>query len=250
VLLYVDFTAPVEVGLWDLRRLIVICALAVHRIIFFMFDRAFGERHPFLRTLVRQSKGPLALALVAVKSWRSTASRRQDRRDRRARPACNRPRRLDFIHRWWHERASLPNSIGEPMKTFFLRFFTWWNGATFGTLLTTSLYGEFVGEDEFGNRYYRTKGGKIDPALGFERRWVIYNGVVEASSVPPSWHGWMHHTVDVPPTQETVVPRPWWKPHRPNLTGTPGAHRPTGSTLAQGRRPKATGDYKAWIPGR
>jgi hypothetical protein len=84
VLLYVDFTAPVEVRLWDLRRLIVICALAVHRIIFFMFDRAFGERHPFLRTLVRQSKGPLALALVAVKSWRSTASRRQDRRDRRA----------------------------------------------------------------------------------------------------------------------------------------------------------------------
>ncbi|MGZ3323143.1 MAG: NADH:ubiquinone oxidoreductase subunit NDUFA12, partial [Xanthobacteraceae bacterium] len=46
------------------------------------------------------------------------------------------------------------------------------------------------------------------------------------------------------------VPRPWWKPHRPNLTGTPGAHRPIGSTLAQGRRPKATGDYKAWSPGR
>ena len=44
-------------------------------------------------------------------------------------------------------------------------------------------------------------------------------------------------------------PRPWWKPHRPNLTGTPAAHRPIGSTLAQGRRPKATGDYKAWTPG-
>jgi small-conductance mechanosensitive channel len=43
----------------------VICALTVHRIIFFMFDRAFGERHPFLRALIRQSKGPLALALVA-----------------------------------------------------------------------------------------------------------------------------------------------------------------------------------------
>jgi len=27
------------------------------------------------------------------------------------------------------------------------------------------------------------------------------------------------------------------------------AQRPTGSTLAQGRRPKATGDYKAWVPG-
>ena len=110
--------------------------------------------------------------------------------------------------------------------------------------------GELVGEDGDGNRYYRTRGGKIDPTLGFERRWVIYNGLAEASTVPPSWHGWLHHTVDVPPTQDKVVPRPWWKPHRPNLTGTPGAHRPTGSTLAQGRRPKATGDYKAWTPGR
>ena len=138
----------------------------------------------------------------------------------------------------------------EPMKTFFLRFFTWWNGATFGTLVWTSLYGEFVGEDEFGNRYYRTRGGKIDPTLGYERRWVIYNVTAEASIVPPSWHGWLHHTVDTPPTQEEVTPRPWWKPHRPNLTGTPAAHRPIGSTLAQGRRPKATGDYKPWTPGR
>jgi NADH:ubiquinone oxidoreductase subunit len=140
-------------------------------------------------------------------------------------------------------------STAREMKTFFLRFFTWWNGATFGTLLWTALYGEPMGEDEFGNRYYRTKGGKIDPSLGFERRWVIYNGTAEASIVPPDWHGWLHHTVDIPPTQENVTPRPWWKPHQPNLTGTPGAHRPIGSTLARGRRPKATGDYKAWTPG-
>ncbi len=86
------------------------------------------------------------------------------------------------------------------MKTFLLRLFTWWNGQTFGTQWWTWLYGEFVGEDEFGNRYFRTKGGKIDPTLGFERRWVIYRGIAEASTVPPSWHGWLHHTVDVPPT--------------------------------------------------
>jgi NADH:ubiquinone oxidoreductase subunit len=135
------------------------------------------------------------------------------------------------------------------IKTFFTRFFTWWNGQTFGTQLWTSLYGERVGEDEFGNVYYRTKGGKIDPALGFERRWVIYNGYTEASAIGPAWHGWMHHTVDTPPTEEKYVPRPWQKPHRPNLTGTPAAQRPTGSTLSQGRRPKATGDYKAWVPG-
>src|SRR3569832_1858 len=98
-----------------------------------------------------------------------------------------------------------------------------------------------IGSGEFGNRYFRTKGGKIDASLGFERRWVSYPGYAEPSSVPPSWHGWLHHTVDVPPTQESYTPREWQKPHRPNLTGTPGAYRPPGSTLAQGRRPRATG---------
>src|SRR6266853_1729286 len=100
------------------------------------------------------------------------------------------------------------------MKTFLLRFFTWWNGQTFGTQFWTWKHGELVGEDEFGNRYFRTRGGKIDPNLHFERRWVIYNGVAEASTVPPSWHGWLHHTVDVPPTEEKVTPRPCWVPHR------------------------------------
>ncbi len=94
------------------------------------------------------------------------------------------------------------------MKTFLLRFFTWWNGQTFGTQFWTWRHGELVGEDEFGNRYFRTKGGRIDPVLHFERRWVIYNGVAEASTVPPSWHGWLHHTVDIPPTLEQVTPQP------------------------------------------
>ena len=70
------------------------------------------------------------------------------------------------------------------MKSFLLRLFTWWNGQTFGTQWWTWLYGEFVGEDEFGNRYYRTKGGKIDPTILMQRRWVIYKGVVEASATP------------------------------------------------------------------
>jgi NADH:ubiquinone oxidoreductase subunit len=144
--------------------------------------------------------------------------------------------------------GSTADCRGYSMKTFLLRLFTWWNGTTLGTQLWTWLYGELVGEDEFGNRYYRSRGGKIDRTLGFERRWVVYRGIAEASMVPPSWHGWLHHTVDVPPTEEKVEPRPWWKPHRPNLTGTPGALRPTGSTLAQGRRPRATGDYKPWRP--
>src|ERR1700742_3359396 len=43
-----------------------------------------------------------------------------------------------------------------PMKEFFLRFFTWWSGATLGTLFFTRRFGELVGHDEFGNSYYRS----------------------------------------------------------------------------------------------
>ena len=134
------------------------------------------------------------------------------------------------------------------MKLFFLRFFTWWNGANLNTMHYTRRNGELVGQDEFGNSYYRMRGGAIDPALGFERRWVIYNGVAEASMTPPGWNGWLHHTVDVPPTQENYQRRSWEKSHLGNPTGTPAAIRPKGSTLRRGRRQPTGGDYQAWTP--
>jgi NADH:ubiquinone oxidoreductase subunit len=118
--------------------------------------------------------------------------------------------------------------------------FSWWNGATWGTLLTTWLHGEPVGTDSFGNRYYQNKTGA--------RRWVIYNGTVEASRVPPDWHGWLHHTYAEPPTTAPLKTRSWESPHQPNLTGTDGAYRPDGSLQRGGTRPPATGDYQAWKP--
>jgi NADH:ubiquinone oxidoreductase subunit len=148
----------------------------------------------------------------------------------------------------WHQDQVALEPVA-PMKLFFLKVFTWWHGQTFGTQLWTWRFGEVVGQDGQGNTYYRTKGRKIDPTLGFERRWVIYNGLAEASRIPPEWHGWIHHTVDVAPTEESYTPREWEKPHVPNMTGTPLAYRPSGSTLASGRRPKATGDYQPWTPG-
>ena len=135
------------------------------------------------------------------------------------------------------------------MKLFLLRFFTWWNGATLNTLWYTRRHGEFVGKDEFGNAYYRSRGRKIDPSLGFERRWVIYNGVSEASMTPPGWNGWLHHTVDVAPSEEQYVAYAWEKPHIGNPTGTANAIRPKGSTLGPGVRQASTGDYVAWTPG-
>jgi NADH:ubiquinone oxidoreductase subunit len=126
------------------------------------------------------------------------------------------------------------------MMKFLLQFFTWWNGQTLGTRFFTWRKGEFVGEDLSGNLYYRQRGGS--------RRWVIYAGVAEPSMVPPDWHGWLHQTVDTPPTEEAYEPRPWQKPHRANMTGTPAAYRPKGSILSDAKRPAATGDYEAWQP--
>jgi NADH:ubiquinone oxidoreductase subunit len=133
--------------------------------------------------------------------------------------------------------------------TWLLQFFTWWSGQTLGTRFHTWRKGERVGEDEQGNVYYRTEGGAIDPVLGFERRWVIYNGESEASKVPPGWYGWLHHMTDVSPANEAYKPHEWELPHVPNMTGTPAAYRPQGSAMASGVRPAATGDYQAWSPG-
>ncbi|MGH2340018.1 NADH:ubiquinone oxidoreductase subunit NDUFA12 [Segnochrobactraceae bacterium EtOH-i3] len=135
------------------------------------------------------------------------------------------------------------------MRALLLELFTWWNSETMGTRLFTKRHGELVGTDQFGNKYYRTKGGAKDPTVGFQRRWVIYNGEAEASAIPPGWHGWIHHKVDTPPTEENYKPHPWEIEHRSNPTGTPLAYRPQGSLLRDGQRPKVTGDYDAWTPG-
>jgi NADH:ubiquinone oxidoreductase subunit len=132
---------------------------------------------------------------------------------------------------------------------WLLQILTWWNGQTLNTRFHTWRNGELVGQDEFGNSYYRTNGGKLDPALGYERRWVIYAGESDGSKTPPGWYGWLHQTTDTPPTAETYVAREWEMPHQANMTGTAQAYRPAGSHSMGGVRPAATGDYKAWTPG-
>ncbi len=121
------------------------------------------------------------------------------------------------------------------------QIFTWWNGQTAGTRLWTWRKGIRVGADSQGNIYYRERHR--------DRRWVIYNGVVEASRVPPEWHGWLHYTVDQPPGEAPRARKRYELPHQPNHTGTAKAHRVSGSILSDARRPAATGDYEAWNPG-
>lgn len=119
-----------------------------------------------------------------------------------------------------------------------LRAVTWWNGQTLNTQIHTWRKGVKVGEDAQGNAFYTTRDGK--------RRWVIFNGEVEASRISPDWHGWLHHTYKQAPTESPLTHKPWEKPHQENLSGTPLAYAPAGSIRRAEPAPRK--DYEAWTP--
>ena len=133
---------------------------------------------------------------------------------------------------------------------FLSKIFTWWDGATIGTSLFSSLNGEEVGTDLAGNRYFRAKKRVAagQPFAGSERRWVIYSGANDASNVPAEWHGWLHGSIDGVPESDLPPARIWEVEHTPNVTGTDVAYRPQGALERGGRRAAATGDYEAWSP--
>lgn len=121
---------------------------------------------------------------------------------------------------------------------FLIRMLTWWNSQTLGTQLFTMRKGLLVGSDAEGNKFYRSADGK--------KRWVIYNGEMEASRVSPEWHGWLHYTFDSPPGEHEFVRKPWEATHEPNRTGTLLAKVPSGSLRAA--TPVIRADYVAWRP--
>lgn len=142
--------------------------------------------------------------------------------------------------------GDLPRQITSGFPDVLGKIFGWTSGATLGTLFTIAKRGELIGEDEFGNRYYQSR--DTTSYDGRRRRWVTYNGYADASKVSPDWHGWLHYTLDEPPTVAPLARQRWELDHVPNLTGTPMAWKPQGSLAADGKRPAATGDYEAWSP--
>lgn len=117
-------------------------------------------------------------------------------------------------------------------------------GMTIGTRLFTWLAGRAVGKDVRGNVYYEERRARSGARA---RRWVMYAGVPEASTITPEWFGWLHYTTDEPIPDSAR--QPWQTPHQPNMTGTPLAYRPPGHDYLTGQRPPATGDYESWTPG-
>jgi len=105
-----------------------------------------------------------------------------------------------------------------------------------GTILLTRFFGREVGQDEDGQRYFRSH---FKDWAGRETRWVLYAGEPEASKVPPAWRAWLQHLCDAPPEQDAkrLLPKGsscgyvWLKPHVPNLTGSEAASLPSGHVL-------------------
>ena len=123
---------------------------------------------------------------------------------------------------------------------FIRQLFCWWRGQTFGTRLFTLVLGKKMGTDDAGNIYYRHR--QLE-----SRRWVIYNGTIEASKIPPEWHAWLHNMVRTPPRADAGQDAlSWFKPHLANLTGTPKAYKrnPPPSSNKQ----ETNLEYEAWQP--
>jgi len=120
------------------------------------------------------------------------------------------------------------------MINFLKQIFTWWHKQTVGTFIYTLLAGKFIGNDQFGNKYYTSSKGK---------RWVIYKNNIEASKVPPEWYLWMHNlSVTKPP--DKIDSFPWQKKYEGNLTGTERAHKPEGSLATDLK--KNMKKYETW----
>ena len=114
-----------------------------------------------------------------------------------------------------------------------------------GTSIYTWLCGNFVGTDEFGNKYYcNSKNFKSESA----KRWVMYKGEIEASKIPPHWHAWLHKYIDIPQL-DYKHKYDWQKNHKPNMTGTKEAYFPSSHPLSKTYNSEQNEkDYESWTP--
>ena len=112
------------------------------------------------------------------------------------------------------------------------QIFTWWHKQTFGTLLKTLFFGKLIGQDHFGNKYYKSKK---------DERWVVYKDNIEASKITSEWFLWMHHTINETPKKQ-IKKYLWQKKHLENQTGTVNSYKPNSISKLN----KAKKKYETW----
>ena len=105
------------------------------------------------------------------------------------------------------------------------------------TWIYTLVNGALVGRDEFGNRYFRGKGRKLN---GRERRWVIYKGEIDASKISNEWYSWIHFINNRIEKSNNITKYNWQKPHLSNQTGTNKSYHPNKKNNEISKK------YKSW----
>ena len=124
------------------------------------------------------------------------------------------------------------------IKALFLETFTWWNNQTLGTKLFTFIRGKQVGTDNENNKFYVHKKNS-------QKRWIIYNGLMDASRIPAEWHDWLHYRTDEIPN-ESDKKLDWYKMHKENSTGTDESYSPD---LSKDKEPAILKkNYEPWRP--
>ena len=106
-----------------------------------------------------------------------------------------------------------------------------------GTLISTKLFGKYIGQDNFDNIYY------INKNIKKKKRWVIYYKNNDASSIPPEWQAWLTKTTDEIPNSKNTLQYKWQIAHEPNLTGLNNLYQKSIQKLE-----KKNKKYSAWIP--
>ena len=86
----------------------------------------------------------------------------------------------------------------------------------FWNFLKNYFFGKYVGKDEFGNKYYKSKKNE---------RWVVYSKNIEATKIASDWYLWIHHTIDGIPDDKNLK-YSWQKKHLDNQTGTKNSFKP------------------------
>ena len=89
--------------------------------------------------------------------------------------------------------------------------------------------GKFVGEDKYGNKYY-----KNDQYPVGQNRWVVHNDKTyfeyDGSQIPAEWHNWLHYVCDDTPIENPRVQYKWLAPHRENMSDTTSSYVPYSTT--------------------
>lgn len=112
--------------------------------------------------------------------------------------------------------------------------------------------GKFVGEDEYGNKYYETNQRDY---LNRKKRYCLFNGRVEATKIPPEWHCFMHYQI---PKESVILDTKqykWQKRFLPDLTLSSIKYLPKNHPLYSNQNSlyntKSSGNpfkFKAWSP--